>query len=595
MDLINAKILYQNASQAYYETGEVIMTDKEFDELEETIRSLDPNCPLLSMTGRGYNLKGIDEKEKFNHPLPMGSIDKEKSREVVLTWLKNDSTFSTKIDGNSVAVYYRDGNLWKVITRGKDDIGIDRTAKFITCESIPKKIPTKGYVRVRGEAAIKKSDYTEKNGFDITKACRNAVAGAISRQTDWEDVFKYVDFIAYDYRDCDTGEDISDNDWSMFKREEQKPIGEFYNMDIESFKKKYKTEYEYDADGIVFKKGNDLLAFKFEDESVNTQLLSVLWKTGKDQRLTPVAKIKPVQLAGATIENASLGSYSRAVSINAWPVGFEHVVKVIRANEIIPYIVETVHKSFDTMYGDYPTCVCCNTKSKKIGEHVFCVNPNCSNIQNSRLLTFCSFFYPEGLSDTIITKFFESENIQTITELVNYNKVFKKEVYGIGDSHRTLINQFLQSIKQEIDIRFVYRTFISGCGRRASEKIVDSGFTINEYDVTRLYSLSNFNSNIIAELIAKKNEIQNFCSLISYVENKKQKAKGTFCITGVRFKPDQLKNINDLGWTEDSSVTKTTSVLVVKDTNTTSGKADKARKNGTPVMSVEEFMNYIKG
>ena len=162
------------------------------------------------MTGRGYDLKGIDEKEKFNHPLPMGSIDKEKSKENIIAWLNSSATFSTKIDGNSVAVYYRDGKLWKVITRGKDDIGIDRTAKFITCSTIPKKIPTMGYVRVRGEAAIKKSDYTSANGFDVEKACRNAVAGAISRQTDWEEVFKYVDFIAYDYRDCDTGEDLSD-------------------------------------------------------------------------------------------------------------------------------------------------------------------------------------------------------------------------------------------------------------------------------------------------------------------------------------------------------------------------------------------------
>ena len=593
MDLNSAKILYQEASQAYYENGEVIMTDKEFDELEQLIRTLEPNCPLLKMTGRGYDLKGIDEKEKFSHPLPMGSIDKEKSKENILSWLTTKSTFSTKIDGNSVAVYYRDGKLWKVITRGKDDVGIDRTAKFITCKTIPTKIPTLGYVRVRGEAAIKKVDYISANGFDVEKACRNAVAGAISRQTDWEDVFKFVDFIAYDYRDCDSGEDLSDNDWSMFLREEQKPIDEFYTLTIDEFKQKYKTDYAYDADGIVFRKGHDLIAFKFEDESVDTQLLDIRWSIGKDQRLTPVAKIKPIQLAGATIENASLGSYSRAVSINAYPVGFEHVVRVIRANEIIPYIVETVHKSIETMYGDFPTCPVCHTKSTKDGEHVFCKNPECGNIEASRLLTFSSFFYPEGLSDTIISKFFESENITTLTDLINYKKVFSKEVYGIGDSHRNLINIFLEKLTKEIDVRFIYRTFLNGCGRRASDKIVQAGFTLENYDTNLLYSIPSFNSNIIRELKAKKDIISSICSMLTVVEKKKQKAIGTFCITGVRFKPDQLKIINNFGWTEDSSITKTTSVLVVKDTNTTSSKAEKAKKNGIPVMEIDEFMLYI--
>ena len=193
MELHTAKTLYVAASQAYHETGEVIMTDKEFDELEEFIRHLEPDCPLLKMTGKGYNLKGIDEKEKFSHPLPMGSIEKEKTRDGALTWCfskKKHVTLSTKIDGNSIACYYRDGKLWKVVTRGKDDIGIDRTAKFIICKSIPKTIPTKGYVRVRGEAAIKKTNYTIGNGFDLSKSSRNAVAGAISRQTDWETVFQ---------------------------------------------------------------------------------------------------------------------------------------------------------------------------------------------------------------------------------------------------------------------------------------------------------------------------------------------------------------------------------------------------------------------
>lgn len=592
MELHKLKELYIAAAQAYHETGEVIMTDKEFDELEEQIRAIAPSDPILTMTGKGYHLKGIDEKEKFNHPLPMGSIEKEKNRANVLKWCSPSTTWSTKIDGNSIAVYYREGKLWKAITRGKDDIGIDRTAKFVTCNSIPKTIPTKGYVRVRGEAAILKSAYTEANGFDLSKSSRNAVAGAISRQTDWEDVFKFVDFIAYEYRDCDNGEDLSDNDWSMFITEDQKDITEFLTLPIEEFKKKYKDGYRYDADGTVFKKGDELLAFKFEDESAETVLRGVEWSIGKDQRLVPVALLAPVQLAGATIERASMGSYARACSIDAWPVSFEHTVKIIRANEIIPYVVNTVSKSLSTMHMSV-SCPVCNQKAQQLGEHMFCVNPTCPNIDESRLLNFSSFFYPEGLADTVILKAFSAMNIKSVFDLVKYTGNFTQEVYGIGESHRILVNQFLSKVRDNVDIRFVYQTFLNGCGRRASEKIVESGFDVNVYDVKCLYTLSNFNSNIISDIVKLKDTIQEFVSLIKITQTKKQKAIGTFCITGVRFKPDQTKIINDLGWQEDSSVKKTTTVLVVKDPSSNSSKIQKARDYGIEIMSIDQFMGHI--
>lgn len=599
MNLTNILEQLKEASQQYYETGESNLSDKEFDDLLEIVRKEDPNNKILSEVGHGYILKGIDEKEKFEHPIEVGSIDKSKSLTDIRKFLNKSSTFSTKIDGNSVVCYYKNRKLFKIVTRGTKNIGIDRTAKFI--KIIPKEIPIGGYVAVRGEAAIKKIKYTEANGFDISKASRNAVAGAISRKDNWESVFKFVDFVAYTFKDCVSGKDLYDSlNWSEhFLVESQKEVPESFFNSTEEFKKIYKDDYEYEADGIVFKTGEEYIAFKFEDESARTVLEDIEWSIGKDQRLTPVALLEPVELAGATIERASLGSYSRAVSIGCYPVQEKHMVEIIRANEIIPYVTKTISSTLQNNTKTFPKCPVCGEFSELNGEHVFCVNPDCENIERTRLINFSEQFYPEGLSDKIIEKFFEYEDIETIFDLLEY-EIPKKipNIPGIGDCHGEKIITFLNNFSKEIDAKVVYKTFLLSCGERASEKIVDSGFDIysfitNENELEKLEKISNFNSNIISDLSSKRHLISAFLDFRKVIQNKSKSSVGSFCITGARFKGEDLKRILELGWREDSSVKSSTTVLVTKDPNSNSTKIQKAKQLGVCVKSIEEFLEMI--
>jgi len=592
-------------SQEYYETGESSATDKEFDEILEQVRELDYNHPILTEVGHGYILKGIDEKEKFQHPIEVGSIEKTKETSKLVSFLKPFSTFSTKIDGNSVVVYYKNGNLFKVVTRGSDNIGIDRTAKFIN--KVPKQIPVSGYVAVRGEVAIKKENYTIENGFDISKSSRNAVAGAISRKDDWEFVFSWVDFIAYTFINCDTKEDLyNEIKWKdHFNVESQKMVGPVLNFnELGKFKKTYKDDYTYDADGVVFKTGSEYLAFKFDDEVVNTKLLSVKWSIGKDQRLTPVAILEPVQLAGATISKASLGSYAKALGKDCWPVFADHVVEISRANEIIPHVERTISKNLNTIFKQsfseiVPKCPVCNSNGEQNGEHIFCVNSNCENLNSSRLYTFSSYFYPEGLSEKIIEKFFESEEIYTVYDLIKYNKKFSGNVYGLGESHIEKINKFLENISGTVDVKIVYNTFLNSCGERLAQKIVDSGFDLLKFfedssEINKLNNLSNFNSNVISEIVDKKELFKKFVELKQIKQEKKMSVNaGKYVITGVRFHGDDLAKVETAGWSEASSVSKNTQVLVVKDPSTTSSKATKARELCIKILSVEQFLEYI--
>jgi DNA ligase (NAD+) len=588
----------EELSQKYYDTGDSGKSDAYFDNLLEKVRELDPTHPILTKVAHGYELKGIDEKERFKHPIEVGSIPKTKSLEELKEFLDETSTQSTKIDGNSIVAYYQNGNLQEIVTRGSENIGIIRTAKFIS--KIRKNIPVSRAVAVRGEAAIRKDKYLSTNGFDTAKSSRNAVAGAISRKDDWEGVFDHVDFIAYTFIDIETGDDLYNvYPWAeWFNVEEQRPVDYTIFTDILKFKKMYKDDYSYDADGMVFKTGNKYLAFKFDDETGKTSLKNVVWKIGKDQRLTPVGILEPIKLAGATIEKASLGSYSNAVEKGCWPVSKTHIVEVIRANEIIPYITKTLEKSLECDYGDFPTCPVCGSKSVPNGEHVFCVNPECENLDSSKLFNFSSNFYPEGLSDKIVEKFFESEEIYNVFDLLNYSGNFEKSVFGIGESHMEKINKFLENTRKSIDVKILYDSFLKSCGDRASQKIVDFGFDIfqwffNPSTITVLDDIPNFNSNIKKDLMEKRELFKRVCDIRTITQEKSKSTVGSFCITGARFSKEQLNTILELGWKEDSSIKKTTTYLVTKDPESTSSKIQKAKDYGIKVLTIDQFMEYI--
>lgn len=592
--------LIVSASQSYYETGEVIVDDATFDAWIEEYTILAPEDPILKEVGFGYDFNGIDEKEKFEHPIEVGSITKKKVLGDVLSWAKPGIRVTTKLDGNSVVLYYKNGKLWKAVTRGRKNVGIDRTAKFMQCPSIAKEIAEKAYVAVRGEAVIKKVDYTEANGFDVSKSSRNAVAGAISRKDDWEKVFKFVDFVAYTFVNIDEKKDIySDYDWNQwFIVEHQKKETVEFLKDILSFKKKYKDDPAYEADGAVFKNPDgSMIAFKFEDEKKFTKLYKDEIQIGVDQRLTPVAVFEPVNLAGATITRASLGSLGNAIKIGCWPVQKDHVIEITRANEVIPHVERTVSFTGTGLKFEAPKCPVCGSIGEPNGEHYFCVNPECENLNSSKLYKFSGFFYPEGISNKVMKKVFDHLNVTTVFELLEVDDMQYQNIIipGVGDSTKAKIVQFFENIHQPVDSKIVYQTFLKSCGKTFSKVIVGHGIKFDEYvncqaDLYSLFSIPGFHREIVSEMERNRHIFKRLASLLTIVDEIKAVTKGTFCITGARFSGLQLQAVLDAGWGEDTSLKKTTTVLITKDVDSNSGKTKKARDYGIQVVTVEEFL-----
>lgn len=598
------------SSQKYYSTGKSDLTDKEWDNKYYRLAELCPDDPILSEVGHGYDvdeeLNSSDDGVKFVHPIIAGSIPKTKDIELIKRKIGKKSKWSVKLDGNAMFCYYRKGVLENAATRGKNNIGIDKTHKMKLI--IPNLIPVdREYFVVKGEVVILKKDYTVANGFDVSKSSRNTVAGILNKKEGWESQMRFLVFIAYIFEDINTKKTIEDNySWdSWYKVEKQKDCKIFLETPIEEFYETYKLDWECDSDGTVFRFDDmSMLALKYEEESGDTEGLNNELTIGSDQRLTPVANLRPINLCGSTVRRASFGSFNKLQKLGLWPTPHEYRLTIIKANEIIPKVIgaKIIVPHDQNQPITYPICPSCGQESQPKGKHVFCVNNSCPNIEESRLYKFAGFFYPKGLSDSKAEKLFKYHNIVTVVDLLkfNYKKYDYTKIPGIGKSDNVLIMMFFDNLSGRIDSKIVYQSLLISCGRSYSKAIVKSGFAISDvwtqdgkYPV--LQEIDGISSNLLTELATKRTLIKEVCELREVYDDVPQNVVGSFCITNARFSPEQLSRLKLLGWVEDDTVKKTTTVLITNDIDNITGKVEKARKYKIPVVEIPQFFEEFLG
>ena len=128
--------ILKKASQDYYESGSSDISDAQYDVFFNELKSLDPNNDIFKTCGNGYSI-AEDEKEKFKHPIEVGSIEKYRDLSEVISKLDPDATFSLKLDGNATVDYFGYGKLINVVNRGSDNVGIIRTKRFVDCNKVP--------------------------------------------------------------------------------------------------------------------------------------------------------------------------------------------------------------------------------------------------------------------------------------------------------------------------------------------------------------------------------------------------------------------------------------------------------------------------
>lgn len=382
--------ILSEAARTYEQEDREIMSNFEYDRLYDELKSLEDETGMVladSPTHKvGYEV--LSELPKEKHESPMLSLNKTKSREELATWLGgHEGVLSWKMDGLTVVLTYRNGELFKAVTRGNGEIGEVITNNARVFKNVPLTIPYRGELVLRGEAVIRYSDF-EKINASIPDAeakyknPRNLCSGSV-RQLDnsitaQRCVYLYA-FALISMKDAETGE--PDTSQNLTLRSEQydylKTLGfdvvEYKTVNaatvadtVQSFADKITTN-DFPSDGLVLiyddiaygqslgrtaKFPRDGIAFKWADDTAETTLREVEWSASRTGLINPVAIFDSVELEGTTVSRASLHNISIMRDLK---LGIGDKITVYKANMIIPQLADNLTQSADYELVEAPT------------------------------------------------------------------------------------------------------------------------------------------------------------------------------------------------------------------------------------------------
>lgn len=406
----------------YYTLDQPVLSDKEYDELYDKLVALEretgvtlPNSPTLRVGG-----ELLDGFQPHKHLARLWSLDKAQNEEDLMAWhtrvLKLINDYNTrnpenplpapsfvvelKFDGLSLNLTYDGGQLVQASTRGNGVVGEGILPQVKTIRSIPLEIPYKdGIIEVQGEGMMFFSvfDAYNKTAAEPLKNPRNAAAGALRNLNPKTTAERKLNAFIYNVgysnavRFSDHREMVQFLQNNRFK---VNPYVKFYDSIQEVAEELRRVEsirhdHDYLIDGAVIKI-NDMrtrevfgytdkfprwaVAFKFEAEEATTILESVSWEVGRTGKLTPVAAVEPVDIAGVTVSNCTLNNIGDIERKNL-KFALGTPVFIRRSNDVIPEILGKVTDEQDGTEIVYPTvCPSCSTDLEQRGAHLFCPN-----------------------------------------------------------------------------------------------------------------------------------------------------------------------------------------------------------------------------
>lgn len=644
------------ASEAYYNTGQPIMSDAEFDNKLEELRQWEEKTGIVLANSPTQNVGAtvLDNIKEVTHKTPMLSLEKCHSAEEIIKFANNHNLVaSVKLDGLTVRLTYKDGDLILAESRGNGVVGSEVTEHVKQFTNVPLHINKEGTYIIDGEALIKLDDFAEINKNGEYKNSRNLAAGTLSSLDTSTVKDRKLSWYAWEVVEGD-----SDN--SFYKRLLNAQNLGFnvvpcYNITINEFNQlqthidnfiNIAEKENLPQDGVVFKfddvaYGKSLgntshhfrngIAYKIFNDSVETTLRDIEWSCGKTGILTPVAIFDSVDIEGSEVSRASLHNISVMEEIMDSPwVGQK--IGVYKANLIIPAIRWAEQLNYDNQnssnkqFFDIPSvCPICGASTKIIRDNessvLYCTNDNCKGKLLGKLIHASSknALNIDGLSESTIEKFINLGWLNSIKDIY-YLSAHENEMKTLDGFGKRSVEKLLASIEKSRNTsleRFLYALSIPLLGKTASRMIaeaVDCDFDtfIDEMTIkgaeyfrylpgvgdTLISSLNAYWKNHYSDIIQLANEFkfEKPNLILDEVPNTLQGK--TFVVTGLvnHYKNrDELKaDIVAHGGTVASSVSFKTSYLINNDVNSTSSKNQKAKSLNILIISEEEFLSMIQ-
>lgn len=629
------------AAKVYYSGTDEIMSNLEYDKLYDELKALEDETGIVlagSPTHKvGYET--LSELPKEEHERPMLSLDKTKSVEELAAFAgTHKSLLSWKLDGLTVVVTYRDGELYKAVTRGNGYVGEVITPNARVFVNLPAKIPYKGELVIRGEAIITYSDFERINRSieedeNKYKNPRNLCSGSVRQLNNRITAERNVRLIAFALIRAD-GVDFGNSrqkqfEWLKgqgFEVVEYKIVDETSVADAVEYFSKAITDNDFPSDGLVLlyddiaygeslgttaKFPRNAIAFKWADEMAITRLKCVEWSASRTGLINPVAVFEPVELEGTTVSRASVHNVS---IVRELKLGYNDEIKVYKANMIIPQIAENITGSATI---EIPkVCPVCGglTGIKKANdtESLYCLNPDCQAKHIKRFEHFVSrnALNIDGISLQTLEKFIDRGFIKNYTDLYHLNN-YEDEIVGMDGFGRKSYDNIIESVEKSRTVTLdhvIYALGIGGIGlanaRLVSRHCNEDPETVADITIEELMSIDGIGDVLAQSFREYFDDVNNrrlYNELLAELKLQKEVrdtsspvAGKTFVITGSvnHFtNRDELKAfIETLGGKTTGSVSAKTDYLINNDVTSNSSKNKKARELGIPVISEEEFI-----
>ncbi|MFR3590393.1 NAD-dependent DNA ligase LigA [Eisenbergiella massiliensis] len=630
------------AAKAYYAEDREIMSNYEYDKLYDELTALEEETgtvmagsPTISV---GY--EAVDELPKERHESPMLSLGKTKSREELRDWLgAQKGLLSWKLDGLTIVLTYRDGRLFKAVTRGNGEIGEVITGNARVFVNVPLAIPYQGELVLRGEAVITYEDFRKINeqieDADARyKNPRNLCSGSVRQLNNEITAQRNVRFFAFALVRAD-GVDFQNSrkEQFIFLKKQGFEVVEYQEVDAQSILSAVEdyesrvAEYDVPSDGLVLiyddiaygqslgrtaKFPRDSIAFKWADETAETTLQEIEWSASRTGLINPVAIFDPVELEGTTVSRASVHNVS---IVKALKLGIGDRITVYKANMIIPQIAENLTGS-DTLEIPH-TCPVCGgeTRIEQVNDvqSLYCTNPDCDakKVKSFTLFVSRDALNIDGLSEATLEKFLGRGYLHTFADLFHLEQYREEivEMEGFGEkSYQNLADSIEKSRKTTLP-RVIYGLGIANIGLANAKMICreyhDDLERMMQADVEEL-SLIDGIGEVIAGTFhdywqSEKNR-ENMKKLLEELEIKQIEVdesaltlKGmVFVVTGSLMHFDSRSALKELieskGGKVTGSVTGKTTCLINNDSASGSSKNKKAKELEVPIVTEEEFM-----
>lgn len=631
-------------SYQYYTLDNPTIADVEYDRLYDELSELEKKSGIIlenSPTKRVGDvvLKGF---KSVKHLGRLYSLDKCQTKEALSQWLDKLIKFcgsmpkcslEYKFDGLTINMLYENGLLVRAATRGNGIEGEDVTEQVKTIKCVPLSIEYKGTLEVQGEGIMRLSalaEYNSKQGVTPLKNARNAVAGAIRNLDPKVTASRRLEVICYNVNYIDkvfaTGSEMIDFlKQNKFKVSEQYVLYDDKQKLIDALDgiQNERDGLDFLIDGAVIKVDDTSIrermgytekfpkwavAFKFPAQETTTLLKDVVWQVSRTGKLNPLAILEPVDLAGVTVQRATLSNISE---IRRKDIKIGSRVFIRRSNDVIPEITGIAEHTPQSVDVKKPE-VCPACGAPVIEDGVFL---KCSNVKNCApaIISMMSHFASrdamdiEGLSDKTLETLYNEGKLHHFVDIYKLKAEDFVDVEGFAEKKAGNILNAIEKSKDTTLDRFIYALGIPNIGKKASKQLADEFKTIENVmkatymELVCLEDFGEIMANGVVDYWQDEKHIEDVEELLRCGIKIAQKQVIEGALTGKKvvltgslptLKRSQAKAlIEENGGEVSESVSKTVNLIVAGED--AGSKLEKAKKLGIEIIDEKGLFDLI--